>query len=362
MEHPTTRFIYNLKEIKARYHELKRVMPDNTIYYSVKPNPNHEILQFIAGLGLQAEVSSLGELDAALNAGFTPACIVYGGPGKTFSDIRSAAERGVQYFSLESLTELDRLASVEALTRSKLKRILRIFSPGNSGRLNMMMPSSKFGITLDEVRRYVSECDAPIYGVHIYNGTQVDEQNFRSSIEQTNRLAKEITSIIGYGLQYVNYGGGLAWPFMQSGTSSISSEKVTGVWAGVEACFEFGRYLVASCGTLETEVLDIKERDGRQIVIVSAGVNILNGLSASGRLMRHKPDFYVTERKPCETLLPTAIYGPLCTPADYLTLDTSLPRLLPGDILALPNCGAYAANTGLAHFLLRTPAEEIIVD
>ncbi|OKB64690.1 hypothetical protein BHU62_21365 [Serratia marcescens] len=362
IDHPTTRFIYSLKEIKARYHELKQVLTDKTIYYSVKPNPHEEILRFIASLGLRAEVSSLGELDAALKAGFEPSLIVYGGPGKTFADIYSAAEQGVRYFSLESLTELERLARVEELTGNALNRILRIFSPGKSGRLNMMMPNSKFGITPDEVRRYISEHDVAVYGIHIYNGTQVDENNFRASIYQTNKLAEEIESIIGYRLQYVNYGGGLAWPFMQSGMSPISSETVAGVLTDVEACFEFGRYLVASCGTFETEVLDVKERDGQQILIVSAGVNILNGLSASGRLMRHQPGFYVAEGKHGEALLPTAIYGPLCTPADYFTLDTSLPRLCPGDVLKLPNCGAYAANTGLANFLLRKPAEEMIVD
>lgn len=354
--------MYRLKEIKSRYDELKRAIPDKRIYFSIKPNPNATILAFIAKLGLEAEVSSCGELDAALGAGFSPSLIVYGGPGKTVKEIFYAAEKGVCYFSMESLTELERLAIVERLMQKKLKRILRLFIPNNNGRLNMMMSNSKFGITPEELRSYVKKYNESIYGVHIYNGTQISEFNFRESIYQTNKIVSEIELIIGYKLKYVNYGGGLEWPFMQSGTAMITPDKVMGILSGIESCFEFGRYLVASCGTLETEVLDVKERNGLQILIISAGVNILNGLSASGRLIRQKPDFHVIKDKNNDEMLPTAVYGPLCTPADYLTLDTSLPRLSPGDILTIPNCGAYAANTGLTNFLLREPAKEVIVE
>lgn len=362
MKSATTQFVYCLKEIELRYNELKQAIPNRKIYYSIKPNPNATILEFIAQLGLEAEVSSAGELDAALDAGFTPSLIVYGGPGKTVKDILYAAEKGVISFSLESITELERLAIVEGLVQKKLNRILRIFIPNNNGRLNMMMPNSKFGITLEELKMYVTKNNDVIYGIHIFNGTQINEVNFRKSIYETNYVLFEIEPIIGYKLKYVNYGGGLEWPFMQSGTAIISQNEVMGILSDIDSCFEFGRYLVASCGTLETEVLDVKERNGLQILIVSAGVNILNGISSSGRLIRQKPHFYVATNENNDEILPTAVYGPLCTPADYLTLETLLPRLSPGDILAIPNCGAYAANTGLNNFLLREPAIEVIIE
>ncbi|OCQ50735.1 Diaminopimelate decarboxylase [Photorhabdus australis subsp. thailandensis] len=362
MEHSTTRFIYRLSEIKDRYNELKSSIAAHRIYYSIKSNPNIEILTFISRLGLEAEVSSSGELITAINAGFNPACIVYGGPGKTIKDIYYAAEKGVNYFSLESLSELDKLDIVEKQTRKNFKRILRLFIPNNNGRLNMMMPNSKFGITLEEVKNYVANRNNNVYGIHLYSGTQIKETGFRASVIQTNQIVSEIESIIGYKLKYVNYGGGLEWPFMRFGKPIISPTKVEGILPDIESCFEFGRYLVASCGILETEVLDVKERNDHQILIISAGINILNGLSASGRLIHQQPEFHTPDNKNNNIMLPTAIYGPLCTPADYLTLNTLLPKLSPGDILTIPNCGAYAANTGLSNFLIREPAQEITVE
>ncbi|MCT8354462.1 MULTISPECIES: hypothetical protein [Photorhabdus] len=362
MKCSTTKFIYQLSEIKARYDELTSSISAHRIYYSIKSNPNPKILTFISQLGLEAEVSSLGELDAAINAGFKPAYIVYGGPGKTIKDIYSATEKGVVYFSLESLSELERICFVEKKIKKNLNYILRLFVPNNNGRLNMMMPNSKFGITLDEVRTHIRNSDYSVYGVHIYSGTQIKEAEFRASVIKTNEIVSEIESIIGYKLKYVNYGGGLEWPFMHSGKPILTPDRVEGILSGIESCFEFGRYLVASCGILETEILDTKKRNGYQILIISAGINIMNGISASGRLIRQQPEFHIPNNKSDNMMLPTAIYGPLCTPADYLTLNTLLPQLYPGNILRIYNCGAYAANTGLANFLIREPAQEIVIE
>lgn len=362
MHAENTKFIYSLKEINLRYKELKKAINNSKIYYSLKSNSNASILEYLVGLGLEAEVSSPGELDAAVNAGFNKSNIVYGGPGKTVDEIYYAAKKGVTYFSLESLTELTRLDAVEDLLQKKLKRIIRLFVTNNKGRLNMMMPNSKFGITINELNSYITKSKKIIYGIHIYNGTQINESDFRNSIHQINEAVIDVEETIGYKLKYVNYGGGIEWPYMKSGTKIITSEEIIGIIKNIESCFEFGRYLVASCGTLEMEVLDVKERNDQQILIVSAGVNIINGVSASGRLINQKPDFNIVKCQSSAKLLPTAIYGPLCTPVDYMTLDTSLPSMQPGDILSIPNCGAYAQNTGLTNFLLRKTAKEIIIE
>ncbi len=42
---------------------------------------------------------------------------------------------------------------------------------------------------------------------------------------------------------------------MNSGVPAISSSKLDNIRTDIESCFEFGRYLVAPCGQLETEVL-----------------------------------------------------------------------------------------------------------
>jgi diaminopimelate decarboxylase len=53
--------------------------------------------------------------------------------------------------------------------------------------------------------------------------------------------------------------------------------------------------------------------------------------------------------------------GPLCTPGDILGRDISLPRLGIGDVVAIPNAGAYGVTSSLLMFLGRPAPVEIAV-
>lgn len=353
-------FVYSTASIAARYEELVAALPAGSdIFYSVKANGNHEVLLVLAELGLKAEVSSLGELHRVRAAGFRVSEIIYGGPGKEREEIEQAAALGVRRFSIESLNEMRSLDVVAQKNGFEPSRIVRVLHPSTRSGLNMMTPHSKFGLTLAEVEDYLAS-GGRIDGVHLYYGTQQKFSELVDSIGVTNAIVEQIERAAGYSLQYVNYGGGLQWPFMKRGTAEVSSHARLEVLPRSNIFFEFGRYLVASCGTLKTRVIDAKMRDGHQVLVVDAGVHTIGGLAATGRVLRADADFdYGTDLQ--GPLLRTAIYGPLCTPADYMTLSTMLPQIPVGAVLNIPNCGAYGANTGLTQFLSRAPALEVVI-
>jgi len=55
------------------------------------------------------------------------------------------------------------------------------------------------------------------------------------------------------------------------------------------------------------------------------------------------------------------ICGSLCTGADVVARNITLPRMLPGDIVTINNAGAYAQVLTPSQFASRLPPAEILV-
>jgi diaminopimelate decarboxylase len=55
------------------------------------------------------------------------------------------------------------------------------------------------------------------------------------------------------------------------------------------------------------------------------------------------------------------VAGPLCTPLDTFGLGIELPRLEEGDIVGIPNSGAYGPSMSPVAFLSHGPPREILL-
>ncbi|MDE6076871.1 MAG: diaminopimelate decarboxylase, partial [Muribaculaceae bacterium] len=88
--------------------------PAYHVHYAVKANANPEILRRIAAAGLGADTVSIGEIQAAVSAGFPAPKIVFAGVGKTDEEIRTALELGIGCFNVESAAELEVIEEIAA--------------------------------------------------------------------------------------------------------------------------------------------------------------------------------------------------------------------------------------------------------
>ena len=114
---------------------------------------------------------------------------------------------------------------------------------------------------------------AELAGIHIYSGGQIQSaEKLAGTFEHAIHLAEQIVQA-GVPLRLLDLGGGFPWPFGTSGPPidiSALREKLQRVntqrrlTADAELWFESGRYLVASCGTLLSTVLDVKVAHRRQ--------------------------------------------------------------------------------------------------
>ncbi len=54
----------------------------------------------------------------------------------------------------------------------------------------MMTPNSQFGITYAEIENCISNSTYPVYGIHVYSGTKINEFEFRISVNEINNIVR----------------------------------------------------------------------------------------------------------------------------------------------------------------------------
>jgi len=129
--------------------------------------------------------------------------------------------------------------------------------------------------------------------------------------------------------------------------------------ANAELWFESGRYLVASCGTLLATVLDVKvAHGGKTYIILDTGMIHLGGMAGLGRIYRAVASIEPLAGLDGATTESADVVGPTDYALDYVTRDVSVPPLKPGDVVTIPNVGAYGLTASLVAFTgLQPPAE-----
>jgi diaminopimelate decarboxylase len=367
----TPAYVYDLDELRRSHRKLRDLLPAPVdLFYSFKANPHPVLAEALRETGCRAEVCSPGELATALEAGFPVEDILYTGPGKRDRDVAEAVKAGVTWFSVDSPHGL---AQVERLAGPSARCLLRVndTTPAAGQGLTMTGVASQFGADVDWILAR-PELFSPIAGLHLYMGTNVShEDDLVAQFGQSIRTARRLADALRVDLEVLDLGGGFAAPFARTG-SLPSYPRLAGRvadlldrdfpgWrqASPRIAFESGRYLTATCGTLLTRVLDVKTSRNTHIQVLESGINHLGGMSGLRRLPPVVPTLESAEP---ETVAPTIIAGPLCTPLDTWGRGVTAPQARQGDLLRVPNVGAYGLCASLLAFLGHPAPVEVVVE
>ncbi|MBB6351433.1 diaminopimelate decarboxylase [Nonomuraea muscovyensis] len=381
-------YVYDLDRVAAAHDDLKAALPDGvTVFFSLKANPHPEIGRALRERGARAEISSTGELDAALAAGFTGPEILYTGPGKTGGELAAALDAGVRVYSVESLTDLRNVGAAATARGVVADCLLRVNSveAGATTSIRMTGAPSQFGIDSETLADLMPELAAVpgtrLAGVHLFSLSNAkDEQSLIAEFRHTVSTAARLRRETGMPIELLDLGGGFAAPYLTPGDRPVYGglgaaledmldEHVPG-WRGgaPHVAVESGRHLVGDCGELVCTVVNVKESRGRKFVILDAGINVLGGMSGLGRLLPISVGLTTdggtdesTGGDPGETDETATLVGPLCTPGDILGRNVRLPELRPGDVVTIPNAGAYGMTASLVMFLGRPAPTEIVL-
>lgn len=347
-----------------------------------KAAPLRPLLNLYARLGAGCEVASPGELELALVAGFAPERIVFDSPAKTMSELRRALELGVSMNidNFEELARIDELRSITpqnpAPTSAKIGlRINPQTGTGTIGALSTATETSKFGIGLKDAGArdaiIAAYLDRPwLNQIHVHSGSQgLSLELAAEGIAEVVSLAREIneqSANAGHDRQItrIDIGGGLPVNF--------DGEELTPSFADYHAVLEtqvpelfefdilteFGRSLLAKAGTILTRVEFAKTTGGRRIAMTHAGVQVATRTAYAPEDWPLRILPFDAQGRP-KTASPKTVElqshdvaGPACFAGDLLARDRMLPRLDIGDLIAVPETGAYYFSNPFSYNLL----------
>jgi len=338
------------------------------ICFAVKSNSHIAVLKILADEGYGADVVSGGEIRLALAAGIAPANIVFSGVGKTRDEMEFALEHGIFQFNVESKPELTLLNEVAAGLKKMAAIAVRVnpdVDAKTHAKISTGKSENKFGIPIEQaVDFYAYAASLPainVQSISVHIGSQLtDLEPFRHAFERVKTLAATLKQK-GHNITVLDLGGGLGIPYDNTPlpTPAEYGAVVREVFSDFEGTlvFEPGRLIAGNAGILVSEVLYIKEGEGKTFAIVDAAMNDLMRPSLYDAYHEIVP---VIKNSAAKNVL-YDIVGPVCETGDTFAKNRTLPTIVAGDLLAFRSAGAYGAVMS-STYNARPVTPEVMVD
>lgn len=286
-QYGTPFYIYSGEFIEKRFSAYSGTINGRPvkIAYAVKANSNIYLLKRLAQLGAGFDIVSVGELERVLLAGADPKTVVFSGVGKTNAEIKRALEVGIGCFNVESIPELERIEAIAQELKMVAPVQLRInpnVAVETHPYISTGLKENKFGIALDEalaVYQNIAQKSAfKIMGVSCHIGSQITElapflEASRSLIQLADALNQQ-----GIIINDIDVGGGLGIEMTENQRVPQPQDllqALDGIFSGTKYAVHLqpGRSIVGNSAWLISEVIDIKEQNGRRFIILDSAMN-----------------------------------------------------------------------------------------
>ena len=362
----TPAFIYSSEVIRnnyALYSNDKR--EDDLICYAVKANSNLNILKMLVDIGSGFDVVSGNELKKCLLAGADKNKIVFSGVAKSEEEITHAIENEILSINIESINEYKRIEKISSSLNKKVKCALRVnpdITIGSHKYIETGAKSSKFGLGKKDVNE-VSELALKSENIELttiacHIGSQISDENLiLQSLDYIFVIAEELKKQ-GHEISCLDIGGGLGIKYHneKKGDPALLIKEIKRRLNGTNYKFilEPGRSIIGNAGILISKVEYIKEAGDKKFAIVDTGMNdlIRPSLYEAWHGVMELENRKVKSEK-------YDIAGPVCETGDVLATDREL-RILPNDIIALMDVGAYGSAMS-SNYNSRLKPVEILV-
>ena len=357
------------KEEFCKYH------PDTLVIYASKAFLNRALALIFREEGLGLDVVSGGELSIAHSVNFPLDKVYFHGNNKTPEELNLALDLRVGRIVVDNFYELEllnRLAGERGISQNILLRLTPGVDPHTHQYTTTGTIESKFGFPIatgqaeEAVNQALSASNLNLLGLHFHLGSLVPEfQPYELAIEIVFRFAREMDRKFGFNLSEFDIGGGFAVPYtLGSKVPAIAdyakalTGKLNGLISGLglsrpRLIIEPGRAIVGQAGVALYKVGAIKEIPGiKKYVCVDGGMsdNVRTALYGA------KYEALVANKALEAERDMVTIAGKLCESGDILVKDINLAPAHPGDIIAIPVCGAYSIPMASNYNALPRPA------
>ncbi|MEF9995142.1 MAG: diaminopimelate decarboxylase, partial [Burkholderiaceae bacterium] len=214
----TPTYVYSRAAIESAFGAYANALKGrpSLICYAMKANSNLAVLDLLARLGAGFDIVSGGELARVMAAGGDPAKVVFSGVGKSEREIEQALAAGILCFNIESVPELDRIATVAARLQRRARISVRV-NPDVDAKthpyISTGLRDNKFGVAYDDTLALYRAAHAmpaiEVVGIDCHIGSQITEvQPYVDAADKILDLVEQLASE-GIALRHIDFGGGL---------------------------------------------------------------------------------------------------------------------------------------------------------
>ncbi len=361
-EFSTPLYVFDESTLRSKCAELKtefgRRYGDVAVVYAGKAFINGAMALILMEEGLGLDVVSAGELGIAQSVGFPLARVYFHGSNKSAEEIKLGLDWHVGCIvvdNLHELTMLNEIAAGEGYVADILLRLSPGVEPHTHKYITTGVVDSKFGFPLfsgeEAVAQALAAPNLNLVGLHFHLGSLIHEvEPYQEAIELTLNFAAEMKQKYNFELEELNVGGGFSVQYsLDSPVPPISvyAEAITA--KVISKCQELklalprlivesGRAVAGQAGVALYKVGVVKD-----IPEVRCYVSVDGGMADNIRpaLYGAKYEAVVANKVGEKEMGKVTIAGKFCESGDILVEDIALPPVSAGDIIAIPDCGAY---------------------
>ena len=361
--------VYAETALRERARLFRRAAPDALVVYGTKAFPNVSLMRLLAEEGIGADVSTLGELAFARQAGIDGERLLVHGNNKSNEELRASAEA-------DGLVVVDALDEPARAAAAGVRRVLVRVTPGVEAETHEAIRTghrgSKFGLDEEDALEAVQaalDSGLDVEGLHVHVGSQLaDVRAHLLAVALLAGFADRCSRELGWTPRTIDIGGGFGIRHVQAELEPPLEELVETVVAAVKhdwsmrgletprLIIEPGRALVGPAAFTLYRVGAVKHAGDRRYVAIDGGMSDnprpqLYGARYAALLATR------ADEDPTDVF---AIAGKHCESGDVLIERAELPEPRRGDLLAIPATGAYTLGMASNYNGVPRPAAVLV--
>ena len=341
------------------------------VCFAMKSLSNVAVLRVLGQAGAGIDVVSVGEYLRAKAAGVPGERIVFSGVAKTREEMRIALEGGIRQFNVESEPEMEALSEVASALGVVAPIAVRV-NPDVDAKTHAKIATgkseNKFGIPIAKARGVYARAAAlpgiRVVGIDVHIGSQLtDLEPFRLAYRKVAALTEALRAD-GHQIERLDLGGGLGIPYERSNAAPPLPEDYGRMIAeevghlGCEIEIEPGRLIAGNAGLMVSEIIYVKEGEGRDFLILDSA---MNDLVRPAMYDAHHDIVPVVEAAPGAEQRAYDVVGGICETGDTLARGRMMPPVKAADLVAFRSAGAYGAVMA-SEYNSRPLIPEVLVD
>lgn len=339
-----------------------------TVYYAAKAFISVAVAKWIKECGIGIDVCTGGELAVALAGGIDPKKIEVHGNNKSVQEIDRAVLAGVKVIVMDSLHEIERVATI-ARSHGVVQGVMLRLTPGIQAHTHESISTAhedvKFGFSIasgaawSAIEIVLQHPELDLRGFHSHIGSQIfGTDSFELAANLLIALLAKYRDAYGVELPELDLGGGYGIAYLPEDETLLPAEVLPAL----------GRAVTAACAKNNLAIPRISIEPGRAIVgpstftlyevgttkkVILEDGNTRHYISVDGGMSDNiRPSLYdaeyhaiIAQRNSSQASITSRVVGKHCETGDIVIKDINLPSdICPGDLIAIPATGAYGRS------------------